>query len=215
MGKKKGATAGARKEQSEAINAFANDLERKSIDSDGDDVAQAIEEAMSDDSNIFDRDHAPQNGQSALSEEEKFQVREELKKTEDEIATLRQVLYARQKHAAELKRKLGVTPWVEVTSDIGQSLKSVRDSQAYQKTSEVVAQTTDTVKSKLNDMRNSSAFKSFESKLGSVYSNVRAKMAASTSIDHLAGHSRADPPQAEGPATQPTTPSAEKKSPLS
>uniref|UniRef100_A0A914W7W8 Tumor protein D52 n=1 Tax=Plectus sambesii TaxID=2011161 RepID=A0A914W7W8_9BILA len=211
MGKKKGAV-GARKEQSEAINAFANDLERKSLDSDGDDVVHAIEEAMSDDSNMFDRDQSTENGQSFLSEEEKIQVREELSKTEDEINTLRQVLNARQKHAAELKRKLGVNPWSEVTTDISEGLKHVRDSTAYQKTSEVVAHTTDTVKSKLNDMRNSSVFKSFESRLGSVYSN--AKMAASTSIDHLAGHSRTDPPQAQGPATQPTTPSTE-KSPLS
>lgn len=42
----------------------------------------------------------------------------------------------------------------------------------YQKTSEVVAGTADTVKNKWNDMRNSSFFKSFESKLGSAYNNV-------------------------------------------
>lgn len=42
----------------------------------------------------------------------------------------------------------------------------------YQKTSEVVAGTADTVKSKWNDMRNSSLFKSFESKLGTAYTSV-------------------------------------------
>jgi hypothetical protein len=57
------------------------------------------------------------------------------------------------------------------------------------------------VASKFNDLRNSSFFKSFETKLGSAVNNVcwefytsgfhdrtfQAKMVASTSIDHLAG----------------------------
>lgn len=42
----------------------------------------------------------------------------------------------------------------------------------FQKTTEVAAATADTVKHKWNDMRNSSLFKSFESKLGTAYSSV-------------------------------------------
>jgi hypothetical protein len=66
-----------------------------------------------------------------------------------------------------------------------------------------VTGTAETVASKFNDIRNSSFFKSFETKLGSAVSSVsclnrsiikketnllcfQAKMAASTSIDHLA-----------------------------
>uniref|UniRef100_F1LCF7 Tumor protein D54 n=1 Tax=Ascaris suum TaxID=6253 RepID=F1LCF7_ASCSU len=124
-----------------------------------------------------------------LSEAEKEIVREELKKTEDEINTLRQVLAARQKHAADLKRKLGISPLTELTADINQSLQHVKETQAYQKTSEVVSGTADTVKNKWNDMRNSSLFKSFESKLGNAYTNVRAKLVASTSRSWL--HRRA------------------------
>ncbi|KHN71630.1 Uncharacterized protein F13E6.1 [Toxocara canis] len=101
--------------------------------------------------------------------------------TEDEINTLRQVLAARQKHAADLKRKLGISPLTELTADINQSLQHVKESQAYQKTTEVVAGTADTVKSKWNDMRNSSLFKSFESKLGTAYTNVRVGAASECS----------------------------------
>lgn len=140
-----------------------------------------------------------------LSEAEKEVLREELLKTEDEIATLKQVLFARQKHAAELKRKLGLTPLSELTADINKGLKAVTDSEAYHKTSEVAAAATDTVKEKWTGLRNSSLFKSFESKLGSAYNNAR--VVASTSIDHLAGAAR-------GPSTA-TTPSEEHRSPPS
>lgn len=50
--------------------------------------------------------------------------------TEDEINTLKQVLAARQKHAAELKRKLGLSPLAELTSDINKQLKAVTDTEA-------------------------------------------------------------------------------------
>uniref|UniRef100_A0A915AZK9 Tumor protein D52 n=1 Tax=Parascaris univalens TaxID=6257 RepID=A0A915AZK9_PARUN len=141
-----------------------------------------------------------------LSEAEKEIVREELKKTEDEINTLRQVLAARQKHAADLKRKLGISPLTELTADINHSIQHVMETQAYQKTSEVVSGTADTVKNKWNDMRNSSLFKSFESKLGNAYTN--AKLVASTSIDQLSGHAK--PPSGSSSQADPTSPSTEK-----
>lgn len=73
---------------------------------------------------------------------------------------------------------------------------------SYQKTTEVVAGTADTVATKLGDIRNSSLFKSFESKLGTAFTT--AKMAASTSIDHLAGAARGSsaPSQAQTPSTE-------------
>ncbi|GMT05228.1 hypothetical protein PENTCL1PPCAC_27402, partial [Pristionchus entomophagus] len=126
-----------------------------------------------------------------LSDAERELIKEELKKTEDEILTLRQVLNARQKHASELKRKLGLSPLSELTQDINKSLKGVTESDAYKQTSEVAAATAETVKSKFNDMRNSSIFKSFESKLGTAYTS--AKMTASTSIDKLSGAARGTP----------------------
>ncbi|MFH4979360.1 hypothetical protein AB6A40_006069 [Gnathostoma spinigerum] len=148
-------------------------------------------------------------GTTDLSEAEKEVIREELRKTEAEIITLRQVLAARQKHAVELKRKLGISPLSELTSDINQSIQHVKELPAYQKTSEVVADTAETVKNKWHDMRNSSLFKSFESKLGSAYTT--AKMAASTSIDQISSLSR--PSQGASSHTSPTSPSGD-KSPL-
>ncbi|VBB34538.1 unnamed protein product, partial [Acanthocheilonema viteae] len=146
------------------------------------------------------------NGTSSeLSEVEKELIRDELKKTEEEINTLRQVLVARQKHASDLKRKLGISPFTEFTTDINHSLQHVKESQAYQKTSEVVAGTADTVKNKWNDMRNSSLFKSFESKLETAYTT--AKMAASTSIDQISGIAKSSGASSQ---TDPTSPSNEK-----
>ncbi|KAE9417145.1 hypothetical protein Angca_008173, partial [Angiostrongylus cantonensis] len=128
------------------------------------------------------------NGESQLSDAEIALLKDELRKTEEEIQTLKQVLVARQKHASEIKRKLGLNPLVELGNDINKGLKAVTDTEAFQKTSEVAAATADTVKHKWNDMRNSSLFKSFESKLGTAYTS--AKMAASTSIDHLSSAAR-------------------------
>ncbi|KAF8387417.1 hypothetical protein PRIPAC_76559 [Pristionchus pacificus] len=138
-----------------------------------------------------------------LSDAERELIKEELKKTEDEILTLRQVLNARQKHASELKRKLGLSPLSELTQDVTKSLKGVTESDAYKQTSEVAAATAETVKSKFNDMRNSSLFKSFESKLGTAYTS--AKMTASTSIDKLSGAARG-PSAASTPANEQAPP---------
>lgn len=127
-------------------------------------------------------------GTQNLSDAEKELIREELTKTENEIATLKQLLNARQKHASQLKRKLGLGPLSEITGEVAQGIKTVRDTPVYQKTSEVVSGTADAVRGvfapAINDIRNTSFFKSFETKIGTAYTS--AKMAASTSIDHLA-----------------------------
>uniref|UniRef100_A0A915PFN3 Tumor protein D52 n=1 Tax=Setaria digitata TaxID=48799 RepID=A0A915PFN3_9BILA len=173
-----------------------------------DKFADELNKSSDDEENIIEAgdEHFINGTSNELSEVEKELIREELKKTEEEINTLRQVLVARQKHAGDLKRKLGISPFTELTADINQSLQHVKESQAYQKTSEVVAGTADTVKSKWNDMRNSSLFKSFESKLGTAYTN--AKMAASTSIDQISGMAKSS--SGASSQTDPTSPSAEK-----
>lgn len=69
---------------------------------------------------------------SSLTVEEKAekerQWREELAQIEDEIATLRTVLASKMKRSAELKRNLGITVWKEVSDDINQGLKNVKES---------------------------------------------------------------------------------------
>jgi len=150
-----------------------------------------------------------EGARTPMTEEEKEHLREELKKTDDEIATLRQVLTARLKYSNELKRKLGITPWAEVTQEVSHGLKTVKESQAYHRTEEAIRTASEAASKKLGQIRSSNTFKSFEEKVGSAYNNVKAKIVASTSIDQLAGHGQRQP-NASGAGTQPTTPSTEK-----
>nr|XP_023013738.1 uncharacterized protein F13E6.1-like [Leptinotarsa decemlineata] len=69
---------------------------------------------------------------SHLSMEEKAEQeklwQEELAQIEDEIATLRTVLTSKLRRSAELKRNLGITVWREVSDDINQGIKNVKES---------------------------------------------------------------------------------------
>ncbi|XP_034392128.1 tpd52 like 2b isoform X4 [Cyclopterus lumpus] len=114
-----------------------------------------------------------------LTEEEAEELRTELTKVEEEINTLRQVLSAKERHAADLKRKLGLSPLNELKQNFSKSWQDVQTSNAYKKTQETLSQagqktsaaltTVGTVLSKrLGDMRNSATFKSFEDKMGNL-----------------------------------------------
>ncbi|KAM7411165.1 hypothetical protein PAMA_021242 [Pampus argenteus] len=65
-----------------------------------------------------------------LTEEEAEELRTELMKVEEEINTLRQVLSAKERHAAELKRKLGLNPLNELRQNITKSWQDVQTSNA-------------------------------------------------------------------------------------
>ncbi|KAJ0036189.1 hypothetical protein NQD34_004866 [Periophthalmus magnuspinnatus] len=71
-----------------------------------------------------------------LTEEEAEELRKELLKVEEEITTLRQVLSAKERHAIELKRKLGLSPLVELRQNLSKTLQDVQTSNAYVRTSE-------------------------------------------------------------------------------
>ncbi|XP_007566889.1 tpd52 like 2b isoform X5 [Poecilia latipinna] len=71
-----------------------------------------------------------------LTEEEAEELRLELTKVEEEINTLRQVLSAKERHASELKRKLGLSPLNELKQNITKSWQDVQTSQAYVRTTE-------------------------------------------------------------------------------
>ncbi|XP_059383512.1 tumor protein D54-like isoform X3 [Carassius carassius] len=66
-----------------------------------------------------------------LTEEEAEELRLELTKVEEEIQTLRQVLSAKEHHASELKRKLGLSPLTEFKQNITKSWQDVQTSNAY------------------------------------------------------------------------------------
>ncbi|XP_052559986.1 tumor protein D52 isoform X6 [Tympanuchus pallidicinctus] len=75
-----------------------------------------------------------------LSEEEQNELRKELAKVEEEIQTLSQVLAAKEKHLAEIKRKLGINSLQELKQNITKSWQDVTSTAAYKKTSETLSQ---------------------------------------------------------------------------
>ncbi|XP_056094177.1 tpd52 like 2b isoform X9 [Rhinichthys klamathensis goyatoka] len=136
---------------------------------------------------------SPETLPPGLTEEEAEELRLELTKVEEEIHTLRQVLSAKERHSAELKRKLGLSPLSEFKQNITKSWQDVQTSNAYKKTQETLSQagqktsaalsTVGTaISRKLGDMsnysirhsismptmRNSPTFKSFEDKVGNI-----------------------------------------------
>uniref|UniRef100_A0A8D0F771 Tumor protein D52 n=1 Tax=Strix occidentalis caurina TaxID=311401 RepID=A0A8D0F771_STROC len=66
-----------------------------------------------------------------LSEEEQDELRKELAKVEEEIQTLSQVLAAKEKHLAEIKRKLGINSLQELKQNITKSWQDVTSTTAY------------------------------------------------------------------------------------
>ncbi|XP_047428950.1 tpd52 like 2b isoform X14 [Mugil cephalus] len=128
-----------------------------------------------------------------LTEEEAEELRTELTKVEEEINTLRLVLSAKERHAAELKRKLGLNPLNELKQNLTKSWQEVQTSNAYKKTQETLSQAGQktsaalstmgtAISRKLGDvsnysirhsismpaMRNSATFKSFEDRMGNL-----------------------------------------------
>ncbi|KAM4027854.1 tumor protein D52-like isoform 1-T1 [Anomaloglossus baeobatrachus] len=133
----------------------------------------------------------------AMSEEEQEQLRRDLEKVEEEILTLSQVLAAKERHLAEIKRKLGVTPLAELRQNISKGLQDVASTNVYRRTSETlshagqkasaaISTVGSVITRKLEDvnirsiqhsismpaMRNSPTFKSFEEKVENLKSKV-------------------------------------------
>ncbi|XP_072007753.1 tumor protein D52 isoform X1 [Engystomops pustulosus] len=132
-----------------------------------------------------------------LSEEEQENLRKELEKIEDEIQTLNQVLAAKERHLADIKRKLGVTPLAELKQNISKGFQDVASTNVYRRTSETlshagqkasaaISTVGSVITKKLEDvnirsiqhsismpaMRNSPTFKSFEEKVENLKSKV-------------------------------------------
>uniref|UniRef100_A0A8C2MLN1 Tumor protein D52 n=1 Tax=Cricetulus griseus TaxID=10029 RepID=A0A8C2MLN1_CRIGR len=127
-----------------------------------------------------------------LSEEEQNELRQELAKVEEEIQTLSQVLAAKEKHLAEIKRKLGINSLQEFKQNIAKGWQDVTATSAYKKTSETLSQAGQkasaaflsvgsVITKKLEDVklqafshsfRNSTTFKSFEEKVENLKSKV-------------------------------------------
>lgn len=122
---------------------------------------------------------------------------QELARVEEEIATLRTVLTSKVRHASELKRKLGITVWKEITDDVGQGLKNVKESNVYQSTQSALKSTaekttsifggltsgiTSGISSKLTQMKKSDSYRSIEERVGSAYENVKVNYCTQSDV---------------------------------
>ncbi|XP_017549316.1 tumor protein D52 isoform X2 [Pygocentrus nattereri] len=161
---------------------------------------------------------------TALTEEEQEELRNELAKVEEEIQTLSQVLASKEKHVAEIKRKLGITPLNELRQNLSKSWQEVTASTAYRRTSETLSQAGQkataaftnvgsAISRKLEDvsirsiqhstsmpvMRNTPTFKSFEEKVD----NLKTKMSPTPSTSELGDVSENSTPNAEPVVQQP------------
>merc|ERR1712045_459355 len=67
---------------------------------------------------------------------QELSAEEQERQTEEEILTLKQVLTAKERHAAGLKRRLGITAWREFSEDMTQGLKNLQESATYKRTAE-------------------------------------------------------------------------------
>uniref|UniRef100_A0A3B1IGF9 Tumor protein D52 n=1 Tax=Astyanax mexicanus TaxID=7994 RepID=A0A3B1IGF9_ASTMX len=146
---------------------------------------------------------------TALTEEEQEELRNELIKVEEEIQTLSQVLASKEKQVAEIKRKLGITPLNELRQNLNKSWQEVTTSTAYRRTSETLSQAGQkataaftsvgsAISRKLEDVRNTPTFKSFEDRVES----IKTKMSPTPSTSELGDVSNSIP-NAESAEEQP------------
>jgi ubiquitin len=118
------------------------------------------------------------NSQTSIQEDE---WKAELARLEYEIQTLKSVLVVKNREAAALKKKLGITPMREIKQDLQYGLQTVKESGAYQKTSSALKNIGSFASQKLVNIRNSNTFKSVEEKVGGAYASVKQ----SQSLDNL------------------------------
>merc|ERR1712241_481446 len=134
-----------------------------------------------------------------LSAEEQERQREEwkaeLKKTEEEILTLKQVLTAKERHAAGLKRRLGITAWREFSEDMTQGLKNLQDSATYKRTAENIQFAKEIAKEKTSGMvagiTASGYFQSVSSAFGAAKTKISSSMSQQSFNDTLKEHNGA------------------------
>ncbi|XP_043977971.1 tpd52 like 2b isoform X12 [Gambusia affinis] len=138
-----------------------------------------------------------------LTEEEAEELHLELTKVEEEINTLRQVLSAKERHASELKRKLGLSPLNELKQNITKSWQDVQTSQAYVRTTEKLGEWNERVTSSdlylsasatLDDITHSEAYKKTQETLSEAGQRTSAAFnTLGTAISRRLGDMRNSP----------------------
>ncbi|XP_039605736.1 tumor protein D53 [Polypterus senegalus] len=145
---------------------------------------------------------------NTVSEEEREMMQMELEKLEEEILTLKQVLTAKEKHHAELKVKLGISPISEFKQNFSKSWHDMQTSIANQvnmdsenckiKFHHYISNINNNVlfcycflmlswssynlrhSMSMPTMRSSTSFKSFEEKVENTVSTLKSKVGASS-----------------------------------
>uniref|UniRef100_A0A8C5QUG0 Tumor protein D52 n=1 Tax=Leptobrachium leishanense TaxID=445787 RepID=A0A8C5QUG0_9ANUR len=105
----------------------------------------------------------------ALSEEDKELLQKEIEKVEEEIQTLSQVLAVKERHLLKQNISKGLQ---DVTSTTVYKKTSETLSQAGQKASAAFSSVSSVLTKKLEDVKNSTTFKSFEEKVETLKSKV-------------------------------------------
>ncbi|KYM77552.1 Tumor protein D54 [Atta colombica] len=101
-------------------------------------------------------------------EEQKAEWSAQLAKVEEEIQTLRHVLANKIKVSQDLKRKLGISVWKELTDDVNQGLKNVKESHVYQNVGETFSRLTRTISANNLYQKTESVLKSTAEKTTSI-----------------------------------------------
>ncbi|XP_030639784.1 tpd52 like 2a isoform X3 [Chanos chanos] len=138
-----------------------------------------------------------------LTEDEVEELTLELSKVEDEIQTLRQVLSAKERHAMDLKKRLGMTPLEELKQNITKGWQDVQSSNAYKRTQETLSQAGQVtsaafssmgsaIRSKFGEMRNSPTFKNLGEKMENMKYKVKGDRANGESAHSPSERSPAD-----------------------
>ncbi|XP_030639783.1 tpd52 like 2a isoform X2 [Chanos chanos] len=154
-----------------------------------------------------------------LTEDEVEELTLELSKVEDEIQTLRQVLSAKERHAMDLKKRLGMTPLEELKQNItkgwqdvqssnayltaSSTMEDIRHSDAYKRTQETLSQAGQVtsaafssmgsaIRSKFGEMRNSPTFKNLGEKMENMKYKVKGDRANGESAHSPSERSPAD-----------------------
>ncbi|KYN38158.1 Tumor protein D54 [Trachymyrmex septentrionalis] len=101
-------------------------------------------------------------------EQQKAEWSAQLAKVEEEIQTLRHVLANKIKVSQDLKRKLGISVWKELTDDVNQGLKNVKESHVYQNVGETFGRLTRTISANSLYQKTESVLKSTAEKTTSI-----------------------------------------------
>ncbi|XP_063041469.1 tumor protein D52 isoform X2 [Engraulis encrasicolus] len=156
----------------------------------------------------------PPSPPPGLTEEERLELTSELEKVEEEILTLSQVLASKERQVAELKRKLGITPLNELKQNISKGWQEVTTSTAYRRTSETLSQaglkataafTTvgSAISRKLEDVRNTPTFKSFEERVETLKTKISPTPSTGNIEEVMNSTANAEPIETQPEASPP------------